>query len=155
RRSIICGMKALVVALTLSAALAHAAPPSAARLSWMTGRWTGIQDGLQMEETWTTADGGALLGMHKDVKDGRMVSFEFLRIDQTPAGPAYLASPMPRPPVPFAVVTLEERRVIFANDKHDFPQRILYWLDDKGALHARIEGTRNGKTKGEEWTWVK
>jgi hypothetical protein len=37
----------------------------------------------------------------------------------------------------------------------DFPQRILYWLDDRGALHARIEGKLRGKPASEEWAWTK
>ena len=46
-----------------------------------------------------------------------------------------------------------DKRVVFENKQHDFPQRILYWLDAQGALHARIEGPQGGKTVSEEWVW--
>jgi hypothetical protein len=47
-----------------------------------------------------------------------------------------------------------DRRVVFENRSHDFlPQRILYWLDAQGALHARIEGPQGGKTVSEEWVF--
>ena len=40
-----------------------------------------------MEEVWTSAAGGALVGLHKDVSTRggapRMVSFEFLRVEAT------------------------------------------------------------------------
>ena len=47
------------------------------------------------------------------------------------------------------------RRAVFENRQHDFPQRILYWLDASGAMHARIEGPQGGKTVSEEWVWRK
>ena len=108
-----------------------------------------------MEEQWTSVKGGALLGVHRDVKGDRMVSFEFLRIEAVPEGIVYFASPRSRPPVPFKLVESGARRAVFENKQHDFPQRILYWLDAEGALHARIEGPQGGKTASEEWVWRK
>jgi hypothetical protein len=121
----------------------------------MEGRWLGEKDGVGMEERWTGPRGGALLGVHSDVKAGRLVSWEFLRIDTTPEGTFYFASPRSAPPTPFKLVELGERRVVFENEAHDFPRRILYWLDAAGALHARIEGPRGGETVSEEWVWTK
>lgn len=151
----------LAFALFAGAAPAGTAPAGTAsawdldRLAWMAGTWTGTQDGVEMEEVWMAPRGGALLGLHRDVKQGRMVSFEFLRIATTADGTFYFASPRAAPPTPFRLVELQARRVVFENPEHDFPQRILYWLDEAGALHARIEGTLNGKPAGEEWTWTR
>ena len=141
----------------LAAPRPGAQPPAAdpARLSWLEGHWQGEGGGVATEEHWTSAKGGALLGLHRDVRDGRMVSFEFLRIEATPDGLVYFASPRSAPPVPFTAVEVGERRVVFENRRHDFPQRILYWLDAEGALHARIEGPRGGRTVSEEWVWKK
>jgi hypothetical protein len=125
------------------------------QLSWLEGRWQGVSGGVAMEEQWTSVSGGALLGLHRDVKAGRMVAFEFLRIQATPEGTFYFASPNSRPPVAFRLVELGERRVVFENPQHDFPRRILYWLDAAGALHARIEGPQGGRTASEEWVWTR
>jgi hypothetical protein len=84
-----------------------------------------------------------------------MVWFEFQRIESWPEGIAYVAQPGGQPPTRFALIEQASRRVVFANPAHDFPQRILYWLDDAGALHARIEGPKDGKTVGQEWTWTR
>ena len=112
-----------------------------------------------MEEIWTSAAGGALVGLHKDVSTrggtARMVSFEFLRIEGGPEGIAYVAQPGGHPPTRFALIEQADRRVVFANPAHDFPQRILYWLDAAGALHARVEGPKGGRTVGQEWTWTR
>ena len=67
----------------------------------------------------------------------------------------YFASPGARPPVAFELVESGERRAVFENKQHDFPQRILYWLDTAGAMHARIEGPQAGNTVSEEWVWTK
>jgi hypothetical protein len=128
----------------------------AVRLSWMEGRWAGSADGIDMEEHWTSAAGGALIGMHKDVKGTRMTSFEFLRIESTPRdGLVYFASPRAAPATAFVLVELDDKRAVFENKAHDFPQRILYWLDAAGALHARVEGTLKGSPQAEEWTWTR
>ena len=141
-------------------ALVIAAAPLAAQtpakgveaLAWMQGAWAGEKDGVAMEELWTGPRGGALLGIHRDVKGDRMVSWEFLRIQATEAGIFYYASPRSAPPTPFKLVESGAKRAVFENKEHDFPQRILYWLDDAG-LHARIEGPQAGKTVSEEWVW--
>jgi len=134
-------------------------PGQIADLAWLEGRWVGVDGPLQMEEIWTSAAGGALVGLHKDVSTrggaARMVSFEFLRIESGADGVAYVAQPGGQPPTRFALIEQAARRVVFANPAHDFPQRILYWLDDAGALHARIEGPKDGKTVSQEWTWTR
>ncbi len=130
-------------------------PAGFEQLAWLEGRWEGESGGVSMEEQWTSLRGGALLGLHRDVKAGRMISFEFLRIQATPEGTFYFASPRSKPPVPFKLVEAGERRAVFENRQHDFPQRILYWLDASGAMHARIEGPQGGKTVSEEWVWRK
>jgi hypothetical protein len=152
--------------LTLCLALiAHLTPPPQAAVSpvaglaWLEGHWKGHEGPVQMEEIWTSTSGGALVGLHKDVAvragEARMVSFEFLRIEAGTDGVAYVAQPGGRPPTRFALVESGARRAVFANPAHDFPQRILYWIDDAGALHARIEGPKGGKTVALEWTWRK
>src|SRR5262245_16278936 len=98
------------------AAGAHAGDaPDLARLSWLEGQWTGTKDGVETEERWSSTKGGALLGMHRDVKGGRMVAFEFLRIATTPDGAFYFGSPMSAPPTPFRLVEMGDQRVRFEN----------------------------------------
>ncbi len=137
--------------LTFTFAPARAA--SLASLAWMTGSWSGIQDGVTSEEHWSTPQGGLMLGMHRDVKEGRAVSFEFLRVVARGDSLVYVALPRGRNETPFPMKSLAGKRVVFENPQHDFPQRILYWQTRPNELHARIEGTLNGKEEFEEWTW--
>jgi hypothetical protein len=149
-----------IAALALLVAQGAAAAPSPAvkgvdGLAWMAGAWSGEKDGLAMEEVWTPPRGGALLGLHRDVKGGRMVSWEFFRIQAEGDAVVYHSSPRSAPPTPFTLVESGPRRAVFENKAHDFPQRILYWLDKAGALHARIEGPQDGRTASEEWVWTR
>jgi len=122
-------------------------------LAWMAGNWTGVKDGVEMEELWLAPKGNSMLAVHRDVANGHTVSFEFLRIEATADVITYWASPKGRPAVPFRMAQSENKRVVFENAEHDFPRRIIYWLGDDGSLHAKIEGTLGGKPAAEEWTW--
>ena len=138
----------------LGLVLAPPPPPTdVATLSWMSGRWAGSQDGMESEEVWTSAKGGSLLGIHRDIQGGRTVSYEFFRIEVVPEGLTYFASPQGRPATPFRAIENSKSRAVFENKKHDFPTRILYWLGEDGKLHARIEGTLHGQPASEEWAW--
>lgn len=136
-----------------------AAPHDLSRLGWLEGSWYGVEKGLGSEEHWTSPAGGGLIGMHKDVRGGRMTGFEFLRIgmvdDAGASGGsiAYVASPGGAPPTAFRLKELGEQSVVFENLEHDFPQRIIYRLDTDGALQARVEGVVDGQVASMEWTW--
>lgn len=56
-----------------------------------------------------------------------------------------MTSPRGAPATPFRLVEQSDRRLVFENAGHDFPQRILYWSRAPGELRARIEGTLHGR----------
>ncbi|HXD32067.1 MAG TPA: DUF6265 family protein [Pyrinomonadaceae bacterium] len=122
-------------------------------LSWIAGHWSGVQDGVEMEESWLEPKGNTMLGLHRDVKAGRTISFEFLRISANADGITYWASPGGKPPTPFKLKEVTGKKVVFENAEHDFPQRIIYWLEGNDSLHAKIEGNLKGQPASEEWSW--
>ena len=146
---------AAVVTFAGSLAMPASPPDPLASLAWLADDWFGREGDLEMEERWMEPKGGMMLGVHRDVKNGRAVSFEFFRIEATDDGITYFAQPHGKPATPFKLVAAESkgRRAVFANPEHDFPKRILYWLARDGALHARIEGDAGSKEKPMEWTW--
>jgi Domain of unknown function (DUF6265) len=152
-------MKRFAIALVVLLALAgsdrsRAAGPEIASLLWLAGSWEGKDaSGLEMEELWTAPKGGGGRGVHRDVEGGRLASFEFLRIEAGGDGLVYQAQPRGRPATAFPLKEAAATKVVFENSQHDFPQRILYWTTDDGALHARVEGMLKGKLESEEWTW--
>jgi hypothetical protein len=124
-------------------------------LRWMSGSWAGDKDGVRSEEHWSAPAGGLMIGMHRDVKDGRATGFEFFRIQAKDGVLTYLTQPGGRPAVPFKMKEMGERRIVFENPEHDFPQRIIYWQSGPDELRARIEGTIGGKPQAEEWVWTR
>lgn len=146
----------VVTVLVLGAVAPACAAGRSAQLAWLAGRWGGEQGGVRSEEHWTSPAGGALVGMHKDVRGGRAVAFEFFRIVEDSSGRVcYLASPQGRPATVFCAVELTDRRVVFENKEHEFPQRVIYWRGEKNRLHARIEGVLDGRVQAEEWAWAR
>jgi hypothetical protein len=141
-----------VVLATLTLAGTATAATDAPRLSWLAGCWTGEAGGVTTEEHWTSPAGGALVGMNKAVKGDAMVSFEFLRIEPQDGRLCYLSSPGGAPVTSFCAIEVSATRAVFENREHDFPQRIVYRRDGD-RLHARIEGTLDGKQQGQDWEW--
>lgn len=127
---------------------------SIASLSWMNGGWVQKSGGAEIEERWIGPRGDLLAGVNITVARGR-TSFEYLRIAKTPKGIAYIAQPGGKAPVEFPLKEMSEKKVVFENLAHDFPQRIVYELKADGTLHARVEGMLRGKLEGEDFTFVK
>lgn len=128
--------------------------PGAERLAWMAGDWTQKSDKETVSEIWQGPAGGMLVATNLTRRASGKASFEFLRIAETPTGLSYFAMPGGRPATEFKMKELGDKRAVFENASHGFPQRILYWRDGE-ALVARIEGTINGKERGEEWRFTK
>jgi hypothetical protein len=148
-----------VAGLWMATGQAQSAPASSTvqtsitALAWLAGSWAGTADGVQMEEHWTAPGGGAMVGMHRDVAKGRMVSYEFLRIEEQNGTLVYVASPGGATPTRFPAIELGHSRVVFENPTHDFPQRVIYWRDGAD-LRARIEGKKGIQPMHMEWRWT-
>ncbi len=134
------------LALACSAAChASAAEADVARLSWLAGCWKATNGEPGSVEQWLPPAGGNLLGVSRTVRQGKTVSYEFMRIAADASGTlAFHAQPSGQEVASFAVVELGDTSVVFENAKHDFPQRIAYAADGADKLLARIEGMRNG-----------
>ena len=75
------------------------------------------------------------------------------RAARTAIGISYFASPSGRPATEFPLIETGDKKAVFENPEHDYPRRIIYWLDGEGFLRARIEGTLRGQERSEEWRW--
>jgi hypothetical protein len=116
-------------------------------LDWMAGAWE-LRDGSSCtEEYWTLPSDDTLIGMSRTVDNGRMRSFEFVRIEARADGIYYVAQPAGRPPVDFKLSSEPGTELIFVNPGHaDHLKRIIYRRDGDAGMAARIEGENNGKT---------
>jgi hypothetical protein len=60
-----------------------------------------------------------------------------------------------RQAVSFKLVESAGNRYVFENKLHDYPQRIIYNLIRPDSLVARIEGEKNGQTRGSNFYFVR
>jgi hypothetical protein len=66
---------------TLTAPASVPSPPAALRdLAWLAGDWHGTGLGGQTDEAWSAPAGGAMMGMFRLVRDGKVVFYEFLTL---------------------------------------------------------------------------
>ncbi len=111
---------------------------------------------LLVSEQWMSPAGFAMIGMGRTVRNGKMGSYEFLRIVQDDTGIHYIAKPsQSKSETSFKLVKWAANEAVFENPAHDFPQRIIYKLSGTDSLAARIEGTMNGKATGMDFPYVR
>lgn len=130
-------------------------------LAWLGGAWTGTRgSGSSIEERWSPALGGAMLGVSRTVNtSGKMVAFEYLRIVERDGGLVYIAQPGGASPTEFVLSELVTEngsmRAVFDNPRHDYPKRIVYELSPEeagGGLTATIGFTKGGTPRRYEFT---
>ena len=143
-------MIASVLALMLLAA-----PADIDRLSFIAGCWSLTRpNGTKIEEQWLAPAGGAMIGMSRSVRDGKLREFEFMRIVPAADGKLqYVAIPSGQAEAAFPLKQIAENTVTFEAPEHDFPQRILYRLVDKDTLVARIEGSVGGQARSADFPY--
>ena len=56
-------------------------------LSFMAGKWTAKSEWGDMEENWSEPFGNSMMCSYRCVKDGKVVFYEFIVIEQTATGP--------------------------------------------------------------------
>ena len=128
--------------------------PSLTEVAFLTGAWTTAQPSAdRVEEHWTAPSAGSMLGISRTIQGERTVFFEYLRIERTPDGVFYVASPRGGPATRFKLIESRTDRVVFENAEHDFPSQIIYERLADGGLHARIEGTQRGRAASETWRY--
>ncbi|MBL8859584.1 MAG: hypothetical protein JNL28_13840 [Planctomycetes bacterium] len=128
-------------------------------LSWMSGSWVQGTGENTTDENWSHAAGGALMGTSRTVKAGKLVFFEYLRVETRRAKDEdfdrlyYVAAPNGGKSTRFELVKLEGKKAVFENPKHDFPKRISYWREGDDVLKARVEGDETSTEKPFELTF--
>jgi len=120
----------------------------------MAGDWETREATPYVEEHWTGPAGGAMLGASRAIKNGKMVEFEFLRIEARADGIFYMPQPSGKPPVDFKFTPTTSDEAVFVNPGHaDHLKRIIYRKNPDGTLAARIEGENNGKAFVRAWRY--
>lgn len=145
-----------LIAVAASIGFQHSAA-AAEQLGWMTGSWEerrALAEGAQgawTDEYWTSARGGALLGIGRRGQAGRLAMFEFMSI--RPGGDGVLVFHAQQDgagdAVAFRLARSAPDEAVFENPAHDYPQRITYRREG-GRLIATI--SRMDGSGARSWT---
>ena len=120
--------------------------PTLADLAWIVGDWQSAPGARQVEEHWTAAAGGTMMGVGRTVAGDKTVEFEYLRIEQRADGIFYVAHPKARcPGTDFKLTRVSATEAVFENPQHDFPKRVIYRKGEADSLTAMIDGGEGTK----------
>ena len=139
--------RAIVVVLFLSSPLSAIADPID-RAAWIAGCWRGTAADRVFEEQWMAPAGGLMLGVGRTTANGRVTTYEQMRIETDGERLVFTSRPLGKPEDSFPALAGDDQRVVFENLAHPFPQRIIYQRTTDGGLAARIEGTRGERVVG-------
>jgi hypothetical protein len=115
-------------------------PARIAQAEWIGTTWIGATaNGGSVEERWTPAASGAMLGIGRTVRGATMTGFEFLCIAEREDTLVYFAMPNARmPATPFVLTAATAGSLTFENPSHDFPKLIRYSRLEDGSLETTI-----------------
>ncbi len=129
--------------------ISPATAPSVERLAWLSGCWRSEGGEAGSGEQWLPLAGQTLLGASRTVRGGATVGYEFMQIRQQADGSVVFAAlPNGRNETLFTLLPGAPLEAVFENAGNDFPQRVIYRLEEGGRLRARIEGRRGGAPTG-------
>ena len=144
----------LAVALAAVASPLDAQGRAVESLGWLQGCWERRTPTSLVEEHWSSAAGGMLIGFGKTTVRDTVREWEFLRIYAIGDTLVYHATPSRQQPTEFRAAPPHDSAIVFANPAHDFPQRVIYRRAGD-SLHARIEGMRNGQQRGVDFRYAR
>lgn len=121
---------------------------SIADFDWLVGDWLGEKNGGLVEERWSAAAGGAMMGMFRWLADGKVRLYEFLLIEPGPQGPVMRLKHFSpglvgweekEESLEFHLESTGDGRAVFAMDPEIEDTRLVYESQDAGSgLSVRL-----------------
>lgn len=139
-----------LLALLLGAPSATAAPPpsDAAALAFLEGSWATTQGRRRWEATFTSPQGGVVLGASKEIQDGSVISFELERF-RAHRGQLVREANVngtEQPAMELLRLSPDRREAVFGRQGPAGPERLGYRRGQDGKLVVRLEGGPAGAT---------
>lgn len=122
-----------------------------AQLAWLAGCWRGMVNQREFREHWLPLRSSIMVGAGQSVMRGRMLDYQYLRLEPRPDGVYFSQFSGDRRETSFrlASTTVDNKDTIFtfANTGEGFPARLIYRHASEGWLYQTIEGTSNGNER--------
>lgn len=125
-------------------------------LHGLTGLWKMDGKRGSLYEEWQASGDNQLKGRSYKINNNDTVVLENVTISLQEGAIFYtpvVNDQNNQQPVPFKLVSYNNNRYEFENKGHDYPQRVIYKLVSANELHARIEGSKNGKESGSDFVY--
>jgi hypothetical protein len=107
--------------------------------AWIGATWIASQDPMTVEERWTPAASGAMLGIGRTLRGTSLASFEFLCIVERNGTLVYQAMPGGRmPATSFTLTSATPDSLTFENAANSYPKMIRYSREPDGRLKTTI-----------------
>ena len=116
----------------------------AVRLDWLVGDWRTEVVGQWTTEHWQPAKDGVMRGSGASGHDQVVTERESMTIARKDGKAVFTAELPGQPAVDFPELSHGPTEIVFANDAHDYPQRIRYWREGE-TLWAEISLKDGGK----------
>jgi hypothetical protein len=136
-----------------------------ADLAWIAGDWQGERGSTRYEERWVAPLGPVMTGQFRMVKDGRVVFYEFLAIEQDPTGPVLrmrhfgpglIAWEDRDSPKVFPLVSHSPEEAVFDDaGTSDDVRRIIYRRLAPDSLLIRLVKVKDGAERHDDWRFAR
>jgi len=116
-------------------------------LEFMNGCWRGSEaEGPTTEEHFSIQGAGTMMGWNRSTRNGRLGSWEFIRIVDEVDEIVYQVWPQGEmSPARFVLTDyVEGAQAVFEAPDHDFPKRIRYQLIQPGLMQVVVDGGPGG-----------
>jgi len=124
------------------------------KASWLIGEWQNNSPEGNVTESWEKKNDSTLVGKSSFVIGKDTVSSESISIEQN--GKELFYIPVVKDqnnglPVKFGLTSSTDKKLVFENPKHDFPQKISYTKIANDSLLAEISGMIDGKYNSQKF----
>jgi hypothetical protein len=124
------------------------------KIDWLLGKWENNVDGGILSENWKRLNDSTFQAESFFIKDKDTLHFESITLQQKGEELFYNATVKGQnddKSVPFNLTSETDKKLVFENPKHDYPQKITYTLINKDSLVAEISGIQQGKPSSEKF----
>ena len=129
------------------------------KMNWLVGQWENTTPEGLLKETWTKVNDSTFSGQTYFIKNEKdTVHSESIVLTQSKDEVIYRPTVKGQnndEPVDFKLTSEVENSFTFENQKHDYPQKIVYKKVNDTSLIATISGIQQGKQSSESYPMKK
>jgi hypothetical protein len=127
-------------------------------IDWLIGKWEYKTQNVLVTESWTKKTNGNYVGYSYSIQGKDTVSQEVVEIVLENNKVIYKATVKEQnggETIPFLMTNSANDSIVFVNELHDFPQKIVYKKVGETTIEAAIEGRIQNKIKRRKIIYLK